>query len=634
MADVFVSYAEEDARLAAAIAGWLAAEGLGTWRYEADAVGGGNYLLETRAQIERCGAFLLLLTPAALESEQIDREVVRAHECGKPILPVLSGLLYDDFARRRPAWQQAIGAATAVSLTAGAVEAARARLVQGARTLLGRPAPAAAPAPPPGFLGRAARRLRSRAGRRLALAALLLLGLGALARAWIAEAQATREREAAARAREAAAVARDAALKLLDAGRPVDAEPLLDRALVLAPEETETQRLLGRMWGARGEPARALAALDARLAAAPGDGLARYYRGLALRDLNRGAEAVAEWTAALAGGGLGEEHVVLASYHRGLLQLDRHEPAHPVRVSLSEAARRDVTEAERDLDFVVGQRGWLDALIERGRARTWLGRDEDARRDLAQAYRRAADAGSAEDGAAAEAAHLLGLLDFRAAEQGGRQADVSRAIQSFDVALGHRPDEWRFRVARALGRAAAGFLPEGLAELEATLAALPPDAAGREALGAVIEEVRASAAALPVQDLVLEAERVDGPEAPEGPGLLFRARARIAGRAGVPCHFRLWVYEGEHSPYPHTWRPVRARDPRYAAPDGTLVLNATVVPGQERVEVPEVRLYLPYAQTPSYEGWQRYEFHFGVLDPGGLVSRRIEGHFSFTKSGR
>jgi len=133
MADVFVSYVAEDSGIAAEVAHVLGEAGITSWRYEADALGGQNYLLQTRAEIEACRAFVVVLTKVSLGSEQIDREIVRAHEGTKPFLPVLSGITYADYARRRPAWQQAIGAVTALVVPEDGVPALRERLVAGVR---------------------------------------------------------------------------------------------------------------------------------------------------------------------------------------------------------------------------------------------------------------------------------------------------------------------------------------------------------------------------------------------------------------------------------------------------------------------------------------------------------------------
>jgi tetratricopeptide (TPR) repeat protein len=623
MADAFISYAEEDSRTAAGIARLLAEGGLSSWRYEADSVGGQNYLLQTRAQIEACGLFLVLLTPASLASEQIDREVVRAHECGKPCLPVLEGVTYDEFTRARPAWQQAMGAVTALAVPDGGVDALGERLVAGARAALGRQASprreGTPPRPPwPVRLGRALRT------RRAAVAA-ALLALAALgAHLW-------REREAAAD-RQAAVEARVEAARLLDAGRFDDADPLLARAIALAPDDDEAHLLLGRLRVGQREPERALPHLERRLRARPRDAAALYWRGLAHSALGKADAAVADLSAAIDGTGLAEDEWVDARYERGLALLDRNHPAHPVRVELTQAQRREVEDAAGDFGAVYERRGWVYALIERGRARSWLGLDDEARRDLGEAYRRASGTGRSEDAwMAAESAYLLGLLDLRAAWRSGQATSVSRATESFDVALRHDPGVLKFRVGRALARAATGYLPEGITEIEEALQGLAASDPLHASVRALADELRASAARLPVQDLVVEAGRVDGPE---GAGTEFRARCTIHGRRGVPCHLVLRVFEASQSPYLHDWQPLRPRDARYAGPDGTLAVVARVVPTEDPHEVRDLRVFMPYAQTPVYDGPQRYEFTLAFRDAEGTISRLVDGHFSFTATPR
>lgn len=96
---------------------------------------GPSYLLQTRQAIEGCSAFVVIISRDSMESSQIDREVVRAHESGKRFVPVLRDVTYVEFERRRPDWQQAVGSATAISVPKEGVEAILGRLVDGLKAL-------------------------------------------------------------------------------------------------------------------------------------------------------------------------------------------------------------------------------------------------------------------------------------------------------------------------------------------------------------------------------------------------------------------------------------------------------------------------------------------------------------------
>lgn len=130
MATVFISHVEEDGQTAIALAQGLEQGGYAAWRYERDAVAGVSYLLQTGNEIARCEGVVLIISAHSLGSHQVGKEVVRAHEEGKPIFPVLADLSDADYKRRQPEWRQAIGAATSISLGRG-IEAVTTSILQG-----------------------------------------------------------------------------------------------------------------------------------------------------------------------------------------------------------------------------------------------------------------------------------------------------------------------------------------------------------------------------------------------------------------------------------------------------------------------------------------------------------------------
>lgn len=281
VAHVFISYVEEDSRVAGKLAQLLHDAGFTTWRYESDAKVGRNYLLQTREQIESCDAFLIILSPQSVLSNQIELEVIRAHECGKPMLPVLSGMTYQEFGEQRPDWQQAMGGATAITLPGnGDIEPAADRLIDGIEDLIG------------GNQDRANRlrrdmRRRWRIKRALRAAAILLV-IGGLAAGGLAgyRALAGTKRDA-----EAKQCVSDAKTHLRDM-KDDEALKCLNRAIELAPEYWEAYLLRAdvHLWG--GRSAEALRDADAVLKNNPDDGEALWYRHWALRDLGRLEEAL------------------------------------------------------------------------------------------------------------------------------------------------------------------------------------------------------------------------------------------------------------------------------------------------------------------------------------------------------
>jgi hypothetical protein len=153
MALIFLSYAEEDGSVAQEIAQYLEEGGHEAWYFQRDSLPGAGYLGQTRQAIERCNAFVLLVSIHSVESRQIHVEVVRAHECGKVIVPVLLGMTNAEFERLQPEWDQAAGSFPSIQIPAAGVAAIAPSLLRGLHTravgTVGGAGPAAAPAVAP-----------------------------------------------------------------------------------------------------------------------------------------------------------------------------------------------------------------------------------------------------------------------------------------------------------------------------------------------------------------------------------------------------------------------------------------------------------------------------------------------------
>jgi hypothetical protein len=135
MTHIFISHVEEDADVALGIALGLEQAGFRTWCYETDSVAGVSYLLQTKQAIERSSAVVLVISAHSLNSNQITKEVVRAHESDKHFVPVLRGITHVEFQARQPEWREAIGAATSIRIPAQGVAEILPRVVDGLRAL-------------------------------------------------------------------------------------------------------------------------------------------------------------------------------------------------------------------------------------------------------------------------------------------------------------------------------------------------------------------------------------------------------------------------------------------------------------------------------------------------------------------
>lgn len=88
---VFFSYRRTNSQLADTIAKQLEDHGYGVWIDRADIGGGTKWRSEIDTAQQQSDAVILLLSKAALDSDEIYVEVARAVELGKPIIPLVIG---------------------------------------------------------------------------------------------------------------------------------------------------------------------------------------------------------------------------------------------------------------------------------------------------------------------------------------------------------------------------------------------------------------------------------------------------------------------------------------------------------------------------------------------------------------
>lgn len=139
MSDVFISHVEEDGEVGVMIAEGLAAAGYTTWYYERDSYPGPDYLEQIDRAISESHAVIVVISPTALASQQVEDEVKWAREQGKRFIPVLKGISWAEFQNRRPRWRMALGIATAVSVPSEGVGAILSRVIRGLEELGIRP---------------------------------------------------------------------------------------------------------------------------------------------------------------------------------------------------------------------------------------------------------------------------------------------------------------------------------------------------------------------------------------------------------------------------------------------------------------------------------------------------------------
>lgn len=135
MPEVFISYAEADRPLAERLGESLPLIGYSTWYYHRDYIPGILHLETTKKQIEAASVFLVIISPASLESDFVFPELLHAVAVRKHLVPVLAKIRYNELEHLKPRWITALGFAVAVEWTGE--PAAFAALLRGLVALLG-----------------------------------------------------------------------------------------------------------------------------------------------------------------------------------------------------------------------------------------------------------------------------------------------------------------------------------------------------------------------------------------------------------------------------------------------------------------------------------------------------------------
>ncbi|MCJ7605601.1 MAG: TIR domain-containing protein, partial [Dehalococcoidales bacterium] len=133
--DVFIAHIVEDADVSLEIALGLEEAGYNTWFYEIDSIPGPSYLLQTGQAVAQSKAVIVVISPNSIGSNQVTKEIVRAHETGKQFVPLLRGITHVEFQNRQPEWREAIGAATSLSIRQEGIAGILPRVIDGLKSL-------------------------------------------------------------------------------------------------------------------------------------------------------------------------------------------------------------------------------------------------------------------------------------------------------------------------------------------------------------------------------------------------------------------------------------------------------------------------------------------------------------------
>ncbi|MBN2026441.1 MAG: AAA family ATPase [Actinobacteria bacterium] len=131
MGNIFISHVITDQPIMLEIAKGLEEAGYTAWYFERDVLPGTSYLIQITRAIEACDALVLLVTPAALSSDQMSKEVVGAFECRIPLIPVLVGVRPSKLKESQPEWRHALGETAILLVGEEEVSSCIPRIVEG-----------------------------------------------------------------------------------------------------------------------------------------------------------------------------------------------------------------------------------------------------------------------------------------------------------------------------------------------------------------------------------------------------------------------------------------------------------------------------------------------------------------------
>ena len=104
MADIFIAYTKDDCFFVNDLSKKIEANNLTTWYYGRNKSLFRDPLSTSRIEIEKCGAFLMVISDLITQNNFIDSELKWAKINHKPIVVILSNLTEKELARKFPDW--------------------------------------------------------------------------------------------------------------------------------------------------------------------------------------------------------------------------------------------------------------------------------------------------------------------------------------------------------------------------------------------------------------------------------------------------------------------------------------------------------------------------------------------------
>ena len=99
---MYLCHVGDDSLIASSMASQLEAKGYTTWYYQRDAKTSSPFLRQATQAIRNASAAVLLISPAALRSDEFADEISEASQYGRLLIPLLIGLTTEDFENHHP----------------------------------------------------------------------------------------------------------------------------------------------------------------------------------------------------------------------------------------------------------------------------------------------------------------------------------------------------------------------------------------------------------------------------------------------------------------------------------------------------------------------------------------------------
>lgn len=137
MADIFISYVDDDAELAGVVAAVIEGAGYATWYHERDSIPGPPFRTQVDQALDAAKAVVVIISDASMQSKQVTYEIGRAHESATLFIPILHGVTERELRTRRRDWRDCFGDATSIPIRRGAdgVTEIRHRMIAGFRAV-------------------------------------------------------------------------------------------------------------------------------------------------------------------------------------------------------------------------------------------------------------------------------------------------------------------------------------------------------------------------------------------------------------------------------------------------------------------------------------------------------------------